>query len=144
MSAERLPFRVEPGHDLAGVHARLDDFERDLTLHGFLLLSDEHQTEATLPNLFLELVRPDLGAGALGETLTDRRTDIGRRFQFEQTVGVVVGLEEDFDPPLQLKVAAAGLFQKASALASRLLPHLVKQGFLVHRRAPGQAGPLLT
>ena len=41
-----LPLGLEAGDDLVGVHARLDDLERDLAADRLDLLGDEDQAEA--------------------------------------------------------------------------------------------------
>jgi len=63
---ERLPLGRERAIT-RGCHARLDDFERDLALHWFLLLGDEHEAEAAFADLLLELVWPDHRTGPFGD-----------------------------------------------------------------------------
>jgi hypothetical protein len=58
-----LPFGLEAGHDLAGVHAQLDDFERDPPPHRFLLFGHPHDAETALADLLQQLVMADAGAG---------------------------------------------------------------------------------
>ena len=105
-----MPFGGEPSHDLAGVHARLDDLERDLALHGFLLLGHKHQAEAAFADLFLELVRPDHRAGLFGDggvidssgrfgEFNGRLVQVARRF--------IIRLQQCFDSPPQFEVITA-------------------------------------
>ena len=58
-----LPLGLEPGDDLATVHARLDDLERDLALHGVRLLGHVDGAHAPFADLLQQLVRADLRAG---------------------------------------------------------------------------------
>ena len=59
---QRLPFRLEPRHHAAGVHARLQDLERDTPSHGIPLLGQIHHTASTLPDLLQQGVAPDAHA----------------------------------------------------------------------------------
>jgi hypothetical protein len=56
---ERLALCFEAGDDLARVHPRLDDLERDPTGHGFDLLGHPNHPEAPLANSFQEPVSPN-------------------------------------------------------------------------------------
>lgn len=60
-----LTLGFEAGHDLACVHARLDDFHRNHAANGLLLLGDENDAKATLADLLDEFVGADLRAGGL-------------------------------------------------------------------------------
>ncbi len=46
-----LAFGFEPGDDLSGIHAGLDDLERDLSPDRVFLLRHEDRAHATLANL---------------------------------------------------------------------------------------------
>src|SRR5262249_41770084 len=61
-----LPFGLEAGDDLAAVHARLDDLQRDLALHGLGLLGHVDGSHAALADLLQQLVRPDDRTRGLG------------------------------------------------------------------------------
>ena len=61
-----LSFGLEAGDDLFGVHAGLDDLERDLAADGLGLLGDVDDAHAALANLFAEGVGADLGSGGFG------------------------------------------------------------------------------
>ena len=63
---QRLPLGLEAGDDLPGVHARLDDLQRDLAADGVLLLGHEDDAEAALADLLQQLVAADDRADALG------------------------------------------------------------------------------
>ncbi len=56
---QRLSLSLESGDDFARVHARLDDLERHLALHRFLLLGHINDTEPALTNLLQQLVAAD-------------------------------------------------------------------------------------
>ncbi len=57
----------EAGDDLFGVHARLDDLERDLAADGALLLGEEDDPHPPLAELADDCVGADARAGALGD-----------------------------------------------------------------------------
>src|SRR5439155_12147588 len=54
---QRLPLRVESRDDLLGVHAQLDDLERDATPHRLFLFRDIHDTASAFADLLEEFVR---------------------------------------------------------------------------------------
>jgi hypothetical protein len=60
-----LPFGLETGDDLSGVHPRLEDFQGHLAAHGLRLLGHEHHAEASFPDLFQQLIGSDGGARAV-------------------------------------------------------------------------------
>src|SRR5262245_31101527 len=61
---QRLPLRLEPGQDLGGVQAGLDDLEGDLAAHGLFLLGHVDDPHAALADLLQQLVGADLAARA--------------------------------------------------------------------------------
>ena len=56
--AKRLPFGLEPGHDLPRVHAGLDHLQGDQATDRFGLLSPIDRAEPTLAEQLLKHVRP--------------------------------------------------------------------------------------
>ena len=62
-----LALGLEAGDDLFGVHARLDDLERDLAADGALLLGEEDDSHAALAELADDRVGADARAGAFGD-----------------------------------------------------------------------------
>ena len=90
-----LPLGLEAGDDLARVHARLDDLQRDLAADRLLLLGHEDHAEAAFADLLQQLVRADDRAGAFGEWLV-RAGPIDRFAQ--KTVRRVVRLREAIRP----------------------------------------------
>ena len=54
-----LPLSFEPGDDFFGIHAWLDDFQRNLSLHRLLLFSDIDNAHAAFANLLVDAIRPD-------------------------------------------------------------------------------------
>ncbi len=59
-----LPFRFEPGDNLPGIHAGLDDLEGDLAAHRLFLFGHEDDAEAAFAELLEQLVRADDGPWA--------------------------------------------------------------------------------
>ena len=62
---EGLAFGLEAGDDRLGIHAELDDLERDLAPHGCSLLGEIDHPATTLADLFHEPVRAELVAWPL-------------------------------------------------------------------------------
>ena len=56
---QRLPLGLEPGDDLPGVHAQLDDLERDAAPHRLALLGHPDDAEAAFADLLQQLVAAD-------------------------------------------------------------------------------------
>ena len=61
-----LPLGLEPGDHLLGVHARLDDLQRDAAADRLGLLGDKDDSHSPFANLLQQLVAADEGAGLLG------------------------------------------------------------------------------
>ena len=61
-----LPLGLEAGDHLPGVHARLDDLERDPALDRLGLLGHEDDAHAPFADLLQQLVGADDRAGAFG------------------------------------------------------------------------------
>ena len=61
-----LALRLEPGHDLPGVHARLDHLEGHQAAHRCLLLGHIYHPAPAFANLLQELVGADPVAEPLG------------------------------------------------------------------------------
>jgi hypothetical protein len=55
-----LPFGLEAGDDLPGVHAGLDDLEGHLALHGLRLFGHEDGAHAAFADLLQQLIGADL------------------------------------------------------------------------------------
>ena len=62
---QRLPLLLEARDHVPRVHPQLDDLQRHPPLDGCLLLGHPHAAEATLADLFAQLVRPDVLARLL-------------------------------------------------------------------------------
>ena len=106
---QRLPLGLEPGDDLARVHARLDDLQGHLAANRVLLLGDEDQAEPSLADLLHELVGTDDRAGALGDRLVILGRVRARRNILKKAARGVVGVQERFDFAAQFGVGATGL-----------------------------------
>ena len=60
---QRLPLGFEAGDDLLGVHAQLDDLERDAAAHRFLLLGHVDDAAAAFADLLEQFVAANPVAG---------------------------------------------------------------------------------
>jgi hypothetical protein len=63
---QRLPLGLEPGDDLARVHARLEHLQGHLAADGLRLVGHEHHAEPALADLLQQLVRADHRARPFG------------------------------------------------------------------------------
>ncbi len=86
-----LPLGLEAGDDLAAVHPRLDDLQRDAAADRLELLGHEDGAHAPFADLLEELVGADDCAEALRGRLVDGRAGSGRHWTVEQAVGAVAG-----------------------------------------------------
>jgi serine/threonine protein kinase len=134
-----LPLRLETGDDLARVHARLEQLERDLAAHRLYLLGHEDHAKAALADLFQQLVGSDGGAGPLGQRLVHGgQQRVGGRF--EKARALFVGPEESPNPPPYGRIVAANLMQIGFASLARVNPacdlknRLFVKGQYGHRR----------
>jgi hypothetical protein len=114
---QRLPLGLEARDDLAAVHARLDDLERDLALHGLDLLGHEDRAHAAFADLLQELVRADHHAGILGQCGGIDGAHAARRFQERTDLGQVG--EQPVHLAAQFGVAPARPGQVGVALGAR-------------------------
>ncbi len=107
---QRLPFRLEAGHDLACIHPRLDDFQRDLAANRLLLLGDKNQPHAPFTDLLHELVGADDAANPVAAARVTR----GQRRRCGPIEPAVVGgvsAQKSLDAAPYLVVASACLIQ---------------------------------
>src|SRR5205085_8145753 len=114
-----LPFGLEAGDDLAAVHARLDDLERDLPANRLGLLGQEDDAHAAFADLLQELVPADDGAG----TLVDRwhahhAPKTGRRY-IKRPSGFLVAVQELAYPAQEFGILRAGLLDVRGPLRRR-------------------------
>ena len=56
---QRLPFGLEPGDDLLGVHAQLDDFERHPPSHRLGLFGDINHAATAFAHALQKFVAPE-------------------------------------------------------------------------------------
>ena len=123
-----LPLGLEAGDDLPAVHARLDDLEGDLALHGLGLLGHVDGAHAALADLLQQLVRADHRAGALGDRQLDggANTHLGPNSRGgrcgshvvvpEKAPDLGVRRQESIHAAAQFGVGAAGLVQVGGTL----------------------------
>ena len=64
---QRLALQLEAGDDLPGIHAKLDDLERDAAAYRVFLIGDIDHAATAFANFFAELVGADCLAGGFGE-----------------------------------------------------------------------------
>ncbi len=124
---ECLPLGLEAGDDVARVHSRLDDLQRDLAAHGMLLLGDEHEAHAPLADLLHQLVGADHRAGSFGDCLVILGRIRGKRPAHE-CAGFAVIPEQAFDLGPQASVVPHASSRNAARAAgdaiSRARPNI--------------------
>ena len=130
-----LPLRLEAGDDLAGVHARFNELERNLAPHRLLLLGDEDQPHAPFADLLHELVGADDGARALGDRLI-KGGPLGRGRLFHEVRRVLVSQEQLLDPLAQAGVPRTGAVQKRAPFRWIALQDRNEKRLLVHGLDP--------
>jgi hypothetical protein len=114
-----LALGLEAGHNLAGIHAGLEDLERDLAAHRLGLVSHEDQPHAARTDLLQQLVRPDHRAGALDGGLAGARRQANRR-AVEWSLRPGVAAQEGLHAPPQRFVIPAGRVQVSGPLVGRV------------------------
>ncbi len=133
---QRLPFGLEAGDHLFGVHAELDDLERDPAAHRLLLLGHIDHAATALADLLAELVMADLVAGLLGhgdhacgEGDGPAENCSGRVVQ--EFAGMVVGCEQGGNAAAALFVAGQGAFEIGCPRIRGRLEHGLSEDFFV-------------
>ena len=146
-----LALGLEPGDDLLGVHAQLDDLEGHPAADRLGLLGHIDHPAAALADLFQQLVVADAVAGFLGDGQgfgghsdggAGRRRD---RFRHE-VLGLFVGLEQRLDPLAQCSITGASLIEVSRALFRWQPKRLLEDGFAafarsIHRISGVSLGP---
>ena len=129
---QRLPLGFEAGDDLPGVHAQLDDLERDAAPHRLLLLGHVDHAAAAFADLLQQLVAADLVARLLRHLPEKSRsprpdTRPGVAFKprivqgrfLEKGPDLLVLVKQFLDPSTQSRVPAASTLQVTRALHLR-------------------------
>jgi hypothetical protein len=118
---QSLPFGLEAGNDLPGIHSRLDNLERDPAVDRRLLFRHVHHTHSTFANLFEQLVRANERARPLGWRQVRCKVDCAGkvcRRRIKQAVRSVVCHEQRFEACAKRDVAGSGLVRYAIRSAS--------------------------
>ncbi len=138
-----LPLGLEAGDDLAAVHARLDDLERDLALHGVGLLRHVDRAHAAFADLLQDLIRTDDRTEAHREVrLVDRGHNCPRVVQ--ELLWFFVSLQKGLDLGAERLIAGAGLIEERGPLGrgtnldGREKNRLLRMLWLCHRKLARQ------
>ena len=126
-----LPLGFEPGDDLLGVHAELDDLERHASAYRFLLLGHIDHTATALAELLEQFVAANLVAGFFHERNIHSRGSIEVEtggWCFQKILRLLVRLEQGFDLLAQRRVTCAGLVQIGSTLPGGQLQRRIQDG----------------
>ena len=67
---QRLPFRFKTGDDLLGIHAQLDDLQRNAAADRFFLFSHPDRAHAPFTQSLQQAIASDYRAGILGSRLS--------------------------------------------------------------------------
>ena len=136
---QRLPLGLEPGDDALGVHAQLDDLERDAAADRFLLLGHINHAAAAFADLLEQFVAANPVAGFFGQRngSSGCPPQRGSGGDFQESARLLGGIEQRFDAPAQrASSVAAGLIEIGRAVCRRQLPRRGKDDFfwirLVH------------
>jgi hypothetical protein len=119
---QRLPLGFEAGHDLPGVHARLDNLQGNSAPDGLLLLGHEDHAEATFSDLLDQLIRTDLGAyqTLLSSDTPGAHDSLSRRLK--KAALFLMDAEQSLHAGLQLPIFVAGLLDKNPSGLGRFDP----------------------
>src|SRR5262249_42876079 len=129
-----LALGLKASHHLAGVHARLEDLERDSAADRLLLLGQEDDAEAALADLLQQLLRADDRAGALAERIRKGSSEpCGRGL--EKPLVLVVYAEQALDACPQARVLTTLLLDvTAAGFRRRDTAGGVEDGFFIGLR----------
>ena len=115
-SGQNLAFALKAPDDFVGIHAALDQLERDLLLEiAFGALGEKDRAHAADADLLHQFVGTDLRAGFVG---IFEHIDGLHGAAIEQTVAFAVGIQQRLHFLQQAGIIAAALFQKGFAFAS--------------------------
>ena len=112
---QRLPLGLEAGDDLLGVHAQLDDLERDAAADRLLLLGHVDHAAAAFADLLQQFVAANLVAGLFRRGQFEPYRRLNRRF-IQEAFGPVEVTEQLVHLPAQFDIAGTGLVQKRRPL----------------------------
>ena len=119
---QRLPLRLEPGNDALGVHAQLDDLERDPAANRLLLLGHINHAAAAFADLLQQFVAAYPVAGFLRGNRREpdgpARSRRNSRPAFQELPGVVACPKQFLDALAQSGLAGAGLVQISARSAA--------------------------
>ncbi len=137
---QRLALDLEAGDHLAGVHARLKNFQGNRAGDRLPLLGHEDNAEASLADQFQQFIRTDLRADTLADNhMTDALQFFGWRFK--KVWVPVVDAEQGLQSCQQDPIASAGLlYVKEASLRRLYLVCLVENGGFI-KRSHGQLNP---
>ncbi len=122
---QRLPLLLEARDHLPGVHAELDDLQRDAPNDRLLLLGHEHDAKAPFADLLQQLVGADPRAGALVVRRAGRR-HAGAGGRPEELLAVGRG-EHPEQPLPQFRIRTALPGQERTAFRGRQLEREVEE-----------------
>src|SRR5207249_9399131 len=131
---QRLPLGLETGDNGLGIHAQLDDLERDTASNGFFLLGHVNHATTAFTDLLKEFVAADAVARFLGyrnHASGDYEGfgGYGRRRFIQELARSFMRLKQILDALAKLSVAGAFAVEKGGALGSGLFKCQRKQGF---------------
>ena len=129
---QRLPLGLEPRDDALGVHAQLDDLERNAAAERLLLFGHVNHAAAALADLLEQFVAADFVARLFGHR---KGQDDGgaagvRRGFIHEATGLFVRFKQALDPPAQIVVTGTGLPEVFPALVRRQLRRGVENRFV--------------
>src|SRR5207248_8867740 len=133
---------LETRGDLPRVHAGFDDFHRDEALDRLGLLGHPDRPHAAFADLLDQLIRAHDRAGPLTDWLADRRPN--RAAVVDESLRLVVGLQEGLDFGTESRIAGTGLVEKLDPFGRRCdldrreEDRLLRLVMLVHRKLAPQ------
>jgi hypothetical protein len=123
-----LALGLEAANDLFGIHAQLDDLERDAATDRFFLVRHVHDTATAFANLLQEFVAADVIAGLLWgrgsdaqrracDRRADRRLRRSRGLAFQEGDRLLMNPEQGFEAQAEGRIIGASIGEIRHALA---------------------------
>jgi hypothetical protein len=128
---QSLPFSLEPGDYLPGIHAGLKDFQGHTALEGFGLFGHVNHSAAAFADLLEQAESADVFAGVFQGGRGSRREfrKPRNRRAVQQFPSALQGPKQAFDTRPQGRISGALLVQVRGAFRALKLPRRLKNGF---------------
>jgi hypothetical protein len=122
-----LALGLEPGDDLAAVHAGFDEVQRHRAAHGRGLFGQIHDAHAPFADFFQQLVRADDRAGAIASSGAVGRLRQPSIEAIQGAIRFAMGAKQDLDLGPECRVACTGPVEVRRPLGRRVVLHRLQE-----------------